>query len=154
MDLRMMKAADTADVLSLIRHTIRTVNTSDYTLEQTEVWADQFTKADYWSKRMLASSTWLGVEGSRVTGCGSLWGNEVDLLYIHAEKQNQGLGKQLLHQLEVEAQAKGVSCLKTQASLTAVPFLKQQGFTALQSQSNFLNGVYLKNIKMCKKLNI
>jgi len=79
-------------------------------------------------------------------------GGYLDRLYVHKDVQKQGVATALLSKLEQEARKLGLSEIRTDASITAVPFFERHGFCILQAQTVQRRGVDLVNYKMSKRL--
>ena len=74
------------------------------------------------------------------------------MLYVHRDRQNQGIGTALAAALEQEAHARGWRAIRTYASLTARPFFEGRGYSVVRENTAVRRGVELKNFLVEKPL--
>lgn len=71
-------------------------------------------------------------EAGRPVGFAELEPNgHIDRVYVSADHQQRGIGRQLLTVVLAEARRVGLTRLFTEASITPRPFFEAQGFTVL-----------------------
>jgi putative acetyltransferase len=134
--IRIFDPADLDEILRLFRDTVRTVNGRDYSAEQVAAWAPDEPDRQAWLGRLTQPWTLVAEDGKinngAIVGFGQLRPDgHVDLLYVHAGRQRQGIGKRLLDHLVELARAHGLRQLSVEASITAKPFFLRQGFETL-----------------------
>jgi putative acetyltransferase len=69
-------------------------------------------------------------------------------VYVSADHQRRGIGRQLLAAVVAEARRVGLARLFTEASITARPFFEAQGFAVLASQVVRCRGAEFVNYRM------
>ena len=72
----------------------------------------------------------------------------IDRVYVSADHQRRGIGRQLLAAVVAEARRVGLARLYTEASITARPFFESQGFVVLAPQVVTCRGVEFVNYRM------
>lgn len=147
--VRPYAAADLDDLITLFRDSVRQVARRDYTLEQVLAWAPDQIDRETWALRFAASSAWLAAHGDRTAGFVTLEPDgHIDMLYVHAALQRQGIASKLLERVEISARSRGLARLFTEASITARPFFERRGFRVIQEQSVVRHGQKLANFRM------
>lgn len=100
---------DFTSAAKLFFDTVHTINIHDYTQEQLDAWAPQWDECRARIVRKLSGQQTIGIkECGILIGFGSL-DNEgnVDMLYVHKNRQSQGIGKIILMELERLASERG-----------------------------------------------
>ena len=88
-------------------------------------------------------------EAGRPVGFAELEPNgHIDRVYVSADRQRRGIGRQLLAAVIAEARRVGLARLFTEASITARPFFEAQGFAVLAPQVVTCRGVEFVNYRM------
>lgn len=127
MTIRTFRAGDAAAVSALIRHTMATSNVADYPLERLQPLIDYFSP----EKVLLLSEERICLVAeiaARIVGTVALDGEELCTFFIHPDFQGQGIGTQLLAEIERRAVAAGIAQIHTDASLTGAPFYERRGY--------------------------
>ena len=152
MFLRPYRPADKRFLQQLFYDTVHTVNIRDYAPEQLEAWAPDEPNRETWAK--LDTQHCFIVEYQKmIVGFASLSQEGlVDFLFVHRDFQGRGIGSTLLKQLERLARKKGMTQLKTEASITARGFFEKIGFKTVVEQKKVLNGLEFSNFIMEKSL--
>lgn len=145
---------DAREAALLFRETVHGVNTRDYTSEQVEAWApcnDEFLEA---MVGKLAKQRGIGVwECGILIGFGTLDGlGDIDMLYVHKDRQRQGIASCVLRELEAMAAASGKTSVCADVSLTARPFFESMGYEVVCGKTVERRGVELANFRMVKRL--
>jgi putative acetyltransferase len=153
--IRLFEPADLDEILRLFRDTVRTVNRRDYSAEQVAAWAPDAPDREAWLARLSAPWTLVAEDGDAgegaIVGFGQLRPDgRVDLLYVHAGRQRQGIGSRLLGRLVEQAHDHdhALQQLSVGASLTARTFFVRHGFTAIAEQRVCRRGVEFVNFLM------
>lgn len=100
---------DFTSAAKLFFDTVHTINIHDYTQEQLDAWAPQWDECRARIVRKLSGQQTIGIkECGILIGFGSL-DNEgnVNMLYVHKNRQSQGIGKIILMELERLASERG-----------------------------------------------
>ncbi len=151
--LRPYRKDDALALLTLFRHTIRVVNSRDYSPEQIAAWASDDIDVSAWSARFDGRFVPVAEKNGRPAGFAELETNgHVDRVYVAADCQGQGIGRVLLAAVVAEARRTGLTRLFTEASVTARPFFESQGFVVLVPQVVTLRGVEFLNFRMVRVL--
>ena len=122
---------DYAAIGQLFFETVHSVNLRDYTPQQVAAWAPAMGSGDEWRKRLAG---------------------HVDLLYVHKDRQRQGVGSALLGRaIELAVQWK-LPSVHTEASITARGLFERHGFEVVQPEDVIRHGVTLRRYRMLRRL--
>jgi putative acetyltransferase len=147
--LRPFRPDDAPALLALFRDTIRRVNSRDYSPTQIAAWASDEIDTARWFGRFAGRFVPVAEEAGRPIGFAELEPNgHIDRVYVSADHQRRGIGRQLLAVLMAEARRVGLARLFTEASITARPFFEAQGFTTLAPQVVTCRGEEFVNYRM------
>ncbi|WP_227814988.1 GNAT family N-acetyltransferase [Nitrogeniibacter aestuarii] len=139
-------ANEIADVFYLAVHAI---DTSIYTQEQKEVWAPAPIDYEIWRARLDKKKPFVAIVRNRVAGFIELDADgHIDCTYTHPEFQRAGVASSLYEFLLKNAEESGIKRLYVEASLVAMPFFMNRGFTVIQKNNLERNGVSLVNFSM------
>lgn len=151
LSLRGYEAGDADEMARLFCETVYTVNARDYTAEQLAAWTGGAADLTAWDRRFEASDTLVAVECGIVVGFGNMEeGGELDMLYVHKDRQGQGIGARIVRALEERARARGAARFAVYASLTARAFFERLGYRAVAKNRVVRGGVELENWRMEK----
>jgi putative acetyltransferase len=147
--LRPYQPDDAPALLALFRDTIRRVNSRDYSPTQIAAWASDDIDTDFWSGRFTGRFVPVAEEAGCPVGFAELESNgHIDRVYVSADHQGRGIGRQLLDAVVGEARRVGIVRLFTEASITARPFFEAHGFTVLAPQVVTCRGAEFINYRM------
>jgi putative acetyltransferase len=147
--LRTYRRDDAPALLALFRDTIRRVNSRDYSPPQIAAWASDEIDTESWFGRFAGRFVPVAEEAGCPVGFAELEPNgHIDRVYVSADHQRQGIGRQLLATVVNEARRVGLARLFTEASITARPFFEAQGFTVLAPQVVTCRGAEFVNYRM------
>jgi putative acetyltransferase len=147
--LRSYQPDDGPALLALFRDTIRRVNSRDYSPPQVAAWASDDIDTVQWFGRFAGRFVPVAEEGGRPVGFAELEPDgHIDRVYVSADQQGRGVGRQLLAAVVAEARRVGLARLFTEASITARPFFEGQGFVVRAPQVVTLRGVEFVNYRM------
>ncbi|WP_193195707.1 GNAT family N-acetyltransferase [Nostoc sp. MG11] len=151
MHLRIYKIDDTEEIIKLFYDTVHEVNIHDYTKAQVDAWASTNTDIEVWIRRLGDKFTYVAEEGNQIIGFGQLEANgHIDCFYCHKDFQRQGVGTQILEQIELKAKALEIKKLFTEASVTAKPFFESKNFIVVRKQEVERRGQKFINFVMEK----
>jgi putative acetyltransferase len=151
--LRHATIEDCDAIRTLFRDTIRTVNVADYDAAQIAAWSKGWEIRPPWEARINYQYFLLAeIEGVLVGFCSLEPDGHLDLLYVHAAHQGQGIAHILYHAIEAEAKALGLAGIYSEVSITARTFFERQGFTIVTPQTVHVRGVDIINYQMRKAL--
>lgn len=153
--LRPFRADDSAALGRLFYDTIHAINARDYSPAELAAWAPSVPSPDWIAGRAASRIVVVAEDASGLLGFAELRPNDrhLDCLYARHDNQGRGVGTALLHAIETEARALGLTRLLTEASLTARPFFERRGFRLIARQTVERHGVKLVNFRMTKALN-
>jgi putative acetyltransferase len=149
--LRPYRPEDAPALLALFRDTIRRVNSRDYSPAQIAAWASDDIDTVSWFGRFTGRYVPVAEEDGRPVGFAELElepAGHIDRVYVSADHQRRGIGRQLLAAVVAEARRVGLARLFTEASITARPFFEAQGFLVLAPQVVRCRGAEFVNYRM------
>lgn len=153
MNVRLFEIADNAVLARLFTETIRTIDATDYSPEQVEVWAGVPPDLKSWRDRVHGRMVFVAHEGCEIIGFITFEPDgHVDYLYVHHRFQRQGIGSALLRRIEEEAASQSIRRIFTEASVTARLFFEDAGFQLIAPQTVTVSGVLFLNYRMEKFL--
>ena len=138
-----------AVLLALFRDTIRRVNSRDYSPAQIAAWASDDIDTVAWFGRFTGRFVPVAEEAGRPVGFAELEPDgHIDRVYVSADHQRRGIGRQLAGRRGGRGPAVGLARLFTEASITARPFFEAQGFAVLAPQVVTCRGAEFVNYRM------
>lgn len=153
MEIKPYKKSHAPGVVNLFYDTVRSVNLADYSPQQVAAWAPEIPDPEAWHRRMASRTTLVAEENDEVVGFAELEeSGHLDMFYLRRDAIGRGFGSRLYEAVESEARALSVGRISTEASITARPFFRRQGFQVLQEQTVWRGGVGLTNFVMEKPL--
>lgn len=138
----------------LFSDTVHAVNSRDYTPEQLDAWAPRDERCLAQIAEKLSGQQTVGLkECGILIGFGSLDDEgDIDMLFVHKDRQGQGVAKAILRELERLALKSGKQAVSTFASVTARPFFERMGYGVERENVVDRDGVSLVNYLMSKQL--
>lgn len=147
--LRPYRPSDCPGIAALFYDTVHTVNARDYTPPQLDAWASGEVDLDAWNASFLAHHTLVAVEGDTLVGFGDMDdAGYLDRLYVHRDRQGQGVATAICDALE---EASSAQTLVTHASITAKPFFLRRGYRVVREQQVERREITLTNFIMEKR---
>ncbi len=147
--LRPFQPTDAPALLALFRDTIRRVNCHDYSPAQIAAWASDDIDAAAWSSRFAERFVMVAEDAGCPVGFAELEpSGHLDRMYVSADHQGRGVGRQLLAAVVAEARRLGIARLFAEVSITARPFFEAQGFVVLAPQTVTVRGEEFVNYRM------
>lgn len=154
LEVSQLSDADLDEPARLFHKTVHSVNARDYTQEQVDAWAPREEQHLAQIVKKLSKQQVVGVkECGILIGLGSLDDDGIiDMLYVHKDRQSQGVGGILRKELERLTGERGYRSVTLFSSITAKPFFESAGYIAECENVVVRNGVSLVNYRMCKQL--
>jgi len=152
-EIRRYRPSDVDALVALFRDSVRRVARSDYAPEQLQAWAPDAIDRERWAQRCAEHRTWVAEIDERPVGFIELAADgQIDMLYVDADHQRQGVARALLETAEVAARDAGLSRLSAEASRTARPFFERHGFRVVARQTVRRGDQELVNFRMETRL--
>jgi len=151
--VRRYTPADLTGLIALFRDTVRRVNARDYSEQQVRAWAPDEIDARQWRHRFDNKTVWVAdLDGVPVGFVDVARDGLIDMLYVHADHQGEGIASRLLRTVEGSARTRGLLRLFTEASITARPFFEHRGFRVIAPQRVMRWAQEFLNYRMDKPL--
>ncbi|WOJ89148.1 GNAT family N-acetyltransferase [Methylocapsa polymorpha] len=151
--LRPFLSADLPLLAEIRLAAIEELTADDYDESQRRAWASRADDEEAFDRSLAKGLTLIALIGGGPVGFISLQeGGLIDQLYVHPAVARSGVASALIDAIEKLAAARGVATLETDASDTAKPFFEKHGYVAQRRNTIDLDGVYLGNTRMTKKL--
>lgn len=146
--IRQYVAGDIDKICELFYLTVHTVNAEDYTSEELDAWADGAPDKARWNKEFTERKALVAEIDGKLAGFADMdTTGYLDRLYVAADCVRKGVGSALLTALEAQNPA---AVYTTYASITAVPFFLEAGYSVVRENAVIRRGVTLKNYLMQK----
>jgi putative acetyltransferase len=146
--VREYRPSDLSAVVTLFQRTVREVNARDYSPFQISAWAPDPPDLDAWSKRLSSGAVFVAERHGDIVGFIRIEANgNLDLLYVAAEFQRQGVAKALFDQVLSWASSRGIKRFVSEVSVTAKPFFERVGFRVLRSQVIERHGISIDKFR-------
>lgn len=146
-------ADDAEDAERLFHETVHAVNARDYSLPQLDAWAPcEETQRQKIIERLRWQESIAARECGILVGFETLCEDGVDMLYVHKDRQGQGIARRILLELERMAAERGGADIVVFASITARPFFGKMGYNLDCMNAAVRNGVILANCLMSRRL--
>jgi putative acetyltransferase len=153
LSIRHAEPGDCDAIRTLFRDTVRTVNAADYDAAQIAAWSEGWEVRTRWDHIIATQYLLVAELEGLLVGFASLERDgHIDVLYVHAAHQRQGIADLLYHAIEAEARELELAAVFSEVSITARPFFERQGFVVVTPQTVHVRGVDMVNYKMRKPL--
>ncbi|WP_340063492.1 GNAT family N-acetyltransferase [Ascidiimonas aurantiaca] len=140
-------------IVELFKETITHINKKDYTPEQIKVWASGASDREKWLSRIRDDYFSLAFYGERLAGFAFLAGNDYfDGLFVHKDFQRKGIAQKLLMKIEERARNNRSAIIRSDVSITALPFFLKNGYLITEKQQKSKKGVLFENYLIYKDL--
>jgi putative acetyltransferase len=151
--LRFGKLDDLSELQQLFVDTVSAICRADYNDEQIKAWISGIENTERWQGILTQQYVLVAEDKQGIVGFGSLdKGNYIDMLYVHKDRQKQGIAYQLYTKIEKEAKRQKQTFLTSDVSLTAKSFFEKMGFNTISQQTVVKQEIELINFKMTKRL--
>ncbi|MEO0764692.1 MAG: GNAT family N-acetyltransferase [Pseudomonadota bacterium] len=151
-EIRLMHAHE-AQALGMVMWSAIHDGASLYTRAQRRAWLPAPHQSPEWAAKLAGQTVWVACRGDGPLGVMTLAEQGyVDLAYVHADAQGQGVFSALQKTLEREARARSLPRLWTHASLMAQPAFAARGFHVIAHEKVERAGQTLARAEMEKVL--
>ncbi len=149
--IRKYNESDARDLWTSFYHTIRNVNSRDYTQAQVEAWAPDAVSPEVWQRKMNVISPFVAEIDREIVGYTDLQEDGlIDHFFCHHEHQGKGVGRHLMEHLLRVGELQGITKFYSEVSITARPFYEKFGFKVVKEQTIEIRGQKLRNFVMEK----
>jgi putative acetyltransferase len=153
LDIRRYSPSDLAGLVALFRDTVRRINRRDYSDQQVMAWAPDHIDLQQWVRRFENKAVRVAdLDGTPVGFVEIARDGQIDMLYVHADHQGEGIASALMRTAEAWAQTRGLQRLFTEATITARPFFERRGFRLIAPQRVIRRALEFINYRMDKQL--
>jgi putative acetyltransferase len=144
---------DLNDIISLFRETVTNVNSKHYSEQQIQVWSSSADDTKRWQDRIDNIYFIVAEENNNIAGFAYLKdGNYFDGLFIHKDYQRQGIASKLLRVIESKVMMNGFDEIKSDVSITALPFFENHYYDVVKKQQKVFKGMTFENYIVSKEL--
>jgi len=150
--LRHVESNDLSDILFLFKSSIEQTCSTHYTTQQTSAWVSVISNEEKWKRKFQEQHFIVAEINNQIVGFAFKEKNHLDLLYVHPDFQQFGIGSELYLSLEDVARREMYSSITTESSITAKEFFHKKGFKIIAKQIVQINGIDIPNLKMEKEL--
>ncbi|MEO6348777.1 MAG: GNAT family N-acetyltransferase [Aquaticitalea sp.] len=155
MDINIRQATleDIPDITSLFRDTIVHINSRDYSEKQISVWSSGANDIHKWEERIKTSYFIIAEYREMIVGFAYLTkGYYFDGLFVHKDFQHKGVGTHLMRIIESKVISEGFEIIKSDVSITALPFFENQYYDVEKKQMKNFKGMNFENYLVSKEL--
>lgn len=152
--IRRARQEDCESIADLHIASVKAISTTLYTPEEIQAWAVPKDKASY-QESIRDKEFFVAEDGEVIVGFGVLNSQtaEVEAVYVNPNAPRRGIGRKILARLEERARLLGLTMLRLNASLNAVPFYQKAGFVAQErSKYRLFSGVEIACVPMFKAI--
>lgn len=154
MNIIVFSPNDLNEMITLFRESVARVGNDHYTPEQLKAWAPDDINEVRWLRRFEMTYTVLvKAPDKKLLGFANLEPHgTIDMIYVHADFQGQGIASRLIAELERYAREHQYTVLSADASKIAKPFFEARGFLVQKEYEKKHLGQVFKNFLMFKRL--
>jgi len=143
---------DIPKITSIFRDTIIHVNSKHYSEQHIKVWASGADDLDQWEERINKHYFIVAEIEKVIVGFAYLKnGNYFDGLFVHKDRQRQGIGSKLLRIVESHVMMNDFEIIKSDVSKTALPFFDNKYYEVIKKQSKNFKGLTFENYLVEKR---
>ena len=152
-EIRQATQEDLPEITAIFRDTIRAVNSRDYSEKQIEVWASGADKINKWIERISKHYFIVAEINNQIVGFSYLTnGNYLDGLFVHKDFQRKSIASKLLRIMEARVAINGYDIIKSDVSITALPFFDSHFYEVEKKQKKSFKGLVFENYIVYKEL--
>lgn len=144
---------DAPRLTALFHNSVHRVPSPHDDTQQRRAWSPVVPDAAVWQRRMTARPTRVAMIGDTIVGFAEFDPpDHLDMLYVDADHQGQGVATALLDAVIAQARDLGARRLVTEASPIARPFFTARGFATRREETVERDGVALRRFVMERML--
>ena len=152
--IRSARLEDAGSIARVHVASVEAISTSLYSPEELESWSKPRTIANY--EELIRTREFLVAEARNViVGFGVLnpETSVIEAVYVDPAASGQGIGMELMRELEARAAVLGIKQLQLNASLNAVPFYRKAGYSGdAQQKYKLQTGIEIPCVPMSKMI--
>lgn len=152
-EIRQATIEDIPEITSIFRDTILHVNSKDYSEKQIQVWASGADDIEKWKERINKFYFIVAEIENTIVGFAYLTsGNYFDGLFVHKNYQRLGIASKLMRIIESQVMMNGFTIIKSDVSITALPFFDNKYYNVIKKQKKSFKGLVFENYIVEKEL--
>ncbi len=154
MTTRKYQPGDARALADIYYHTIHDINSRDYSETQINAWAPASSlELTGWQEKWSKLPPIVALSNHKIVGFAEFESDgHIDCFYVHHEYQGKSVGTCLMNEIEREANAKNITRIYAEVSITAKSFFEKKGFDVIKQQTVLIRGCELTNFVMEKHL--
>ena len=153
LEIREATLEDLPEITTIFRDTIRAINRKNYSDKQVEVWASGAEDTKKWQDRITKFYFLVAELNNQIVGFSYLMnGNYLDGLFVHKDFQRQTIASKLLRIMESRVSMNGYDVIKSDISITALPFFDSHFYEVEKKQRKSMKGMVFENYIIYKEL--
>lgn len=146
MVIRRYAKSDIDEINNILINTITKINSRDYNITQINAWLNAVGDINSLHNKLSHSFTFVVELNNFLVGFGNITNKGyIDMLYVHHEHKNKGIGSLIASTLESSVSN---PIITTHSSITAKCFFEKRGYRVEKEQEVNRNGVVLNNFIM------
>ncbi|MCB0382543.1 MAG: GNAT family N-acetyltransferase [Psychroserpens sp.] len=152
-DFREATLDDLAEITSIYRDTIRTVNSEDYSEAQVEAWSKGADDIKKWQDRIKKFYFLVAELNHQIVGFSYLKnGYYLENMFVHKDFQRRTIGSKLLRIMESQVSINGHDVIKSDISTSAFDFFDSHFYDVEKKQKKSFKGQVFDTFIVFKSL--
>ncbi len=152
-DIRQATLEDIPYITSIFRDTIVHINSRDYSDKQISVWSSGANDVDKWEERITNNYFIVAEVKNVIVGFAYLTkGYYLDGLFVHKDYQRRTIASKLLRIIESRVSINGYEIIKSDVSITALPFFDSHFYEVEKKLKKSIKGLVFENYLVYKDL--
>ncbi|MEZ4791914.1 MAG: GNAT family N-acetyltransferase [Gelidibacter sp.] len=152
-DIRQATLEDIPYITSIFRDTIVHINSRDYSDKQIKVWSSGADDIEKWQDRIAKHYFIVAEVNNQIVGFAYLTkGYYLDGLFVHKDFQRRTIASKLLRIVESRVSINGFEIIKSDVSITALPFFDSHFYEVEKKQKKHFKGLVFENYIVYKEL--
>ena len=152
-DFRKATLEDLPEITTIFRDTIRAINSKDYSEKQIEAWSSAANDTKKWTERIKKFYFIVAEVKGQIVGFSYLKnGNYLDGMFVHKDFQRRTIASKLLRIMESRVSLNGFEIIKSDISITALPFFDSHFYEVEKKQKKSFKGMVFENYIVYKDL--
>ncbi len=146
MRIRRMYPTEAKRMAEIMRSSVRTLCTRDYSPAELEAWVPEKMDMKKFNASLLKSVSWVMADGNKIAGFANIERDGyVNRLFTHPDYTGRGIASALLNTAAEWARKRGLKRIFLSSSKTAEGFYKKKGFRITGVEKVERRGVMFEN---------